>query len=163
MLSDALAAGNTDIAEIPAAYSSFLALRSLIEEKVASGDTPDFERLENVLKPVVRGIERMQSESAGSSREDGNNEGAPSAGIGSNGQAQASAPGTIQSREDCRRALDRVCEYLDRHEPSNPASLFARRAQRMLNMQFLDIMRELSPDSISHLEMLTGAQQRQDF
>lgn len=163
MLSDALAAGNTDIAEIPAAYSSFLALRSLIEEKVGSGDTPDFERLENVLKPVVRGIERMQSQSAGSLREDGNNEGAPSAGIGSNAQVQASAPGTIQSREDCRRALDRVCEYLDRHEPSNPASLFARRAQRMLNMQFLDIMRELSPDSISHLEMLTGAQQRQDF
>jgi hypothetical protein len=29
-------------------------------------------------------------------------------------------------------------------------------------MPFLDIMRELSPDSMSHLEMLTGAQQQQD-
>ncbi|HQH28946.1 MAG TPA: hypothetical protein PLP17_16255, partial [Oligoflexia bacterium] len=82
-------------------------------------------------------------------------------GSGTSGQAAvggaSAAPGTIQSRDDCRRALDRVCEYLERHEPSNPASLFARRAQRMLNMQFLDIMRELSPEAISHLEMLTGA------
>ena len=42
--------------------------------------------------------------------------------------------------------------------------MFARRAQRMLNMSFLDIMRELSPDSMSHLEMLTGANaQQQDL
>jgi type VI secretion system protein ImpA len=163
MLSDAMAAGNTDIAEITAAYNAFLALRSLLEEKVASGDTPDLERLENVLKPVVRGMERMQAQSTGSFNDEGNSEDSSSGGIGSNGHVQASAPGTIQSREDCRRALDRVCEYLERHEPSNPASLFARRAQRMLSLPFLDIMRELSPDSMSHLEMLTGAQQRQDF
>ena len=162
MLSDAMAAGNTDIAEITAAYNAFLALRSLLEEKVASGDTPDLERLENVLKPVVRGMERMQAQSTGSFNEEGNSEDSSSGGIGSNGHVQASAPGTIQSREDCRRALDRVCEYLERHEPSNPASLFARRAQRMLSLPFLDIMRELSPDSMSHLEMLTGAQQQQD-
>lgn len=163
MLSDAMAAGNTDIAEITVAYNSFLALRSLLEEKVASGDTPDLERLENVLKPVVRGMERMQAQSTGSFSEEGNSEGSPSGGIGANGQVQASATGTIQSREDCRRALDRVCEYLERYEPSNPASLFARRAQRMLSLPFLDIMRELSPDSMSHLEMLTGTQQQRDF
>ena len=163
MLSDAMAAGNTDIAEIAVAYNSFLALRSLLEEKVASGDTPDLERLENVLKPVVRGMERMQAQSTGSFSEEGNSEGSPSGGIVANGQVQASATGTIQSREDCRRALDRVCEYLERHEPSNPASLFARRAQRMLSLPFLDIMRELSPDSMSHLEMLTGTQQQRDF
>jgi type VI secretion system protein ImpA len=163
MLSDAVAAGNTDIAEIGRAYSSFLALRALLEEKVSSGDTPDLERLESVLKPVARGLERIAAQGADATNGDLNSDGSSSpAGTGGNSQALVSAPGTIQSREDCRRALDRVCDYLERQEPSNPASLFARRAQRLLSMPFLDIMRELSPDSMSHLEMLTGAQQQQD-
>jgi len=58
------------------------------------------------------------------------------------------------------RALERVCVYLEKNEPSNPAGLFVRRAQRLLNMPFLEIMREMSPDSMSHLEMLTGAKPR---
>jgi len=53
--------------------------------------------------------------------------------------------------------LQRVCDYLERHEPSNPAALFVRRAQAMLDRNFLDIMLELSPDSVQHLKMLTGA------
>ena len=67
-----------------------------------------------------------------------------------------SAPGEIRSREDVRRALERICEYLERYEPSNPAALFARRAERMLDKGFLDIMRELSPDNMHHLQTLMG-------
>ncbi len=159
MLSDALAAGNTDIACVPEAFQTYGALRSLLDDRVSAGDSPDMERLENVLKPVARGIERLLSQGSADGAAGGGD--SESDGSGTSGQAAvggaSAAPGTIQSRDDCRRALDRVCEYLERHEPSNPASLFARRAQRMLNMQFLDIMRELSPEAISHLEMLTGA------
>ena len=110
------------------------------------------DRLDGVLKPVAQGVARLRSSALASEAEADtvSEDGGVVVVRGSGG------PGVIQSREDARRALDRVCEYLERHEPSNPASLFARRAQRLLSMQFLDIMRELSPDSISHLEMLTG-------
>jgi type VI secretion system protein ImpA len=76
---------------------------------------------------------------------------------GSGGRGGPANAGEIRTREDVRRTLQRICDFLERHEPSNPASLFARRAERMLDMKFLDIMQELSPDTMSHLHMLTGA------
>jgi type VI secretion system protein ImpA len=64
--------------------------------------------------------------------------------------------GDVRSREDVRRALQRVCAYLEQHEPSNPASLFARRAERMLGMDFIEIVKELSPDSMQQIQIVTG-------
>ena len=63
----------------------------------------------------------------------------------------------VQSRADARLALQKVYAYLERDEPSNPAALFARRAERLLDRGFLDIMHELMPDALSQLETLTGA------
>ena len=54
------------------------------------------------------------------------------------------------------RMLDLVCGYLERHEPSNPAPLFIRRAQRLMTKNFVDIVRDLLPDSLSNLEKLAG-------
>lgn len=153
-LTDALAAGNTDIAAVIDAYSNYKALRALLDERVSVAEAPDMDRLDGVLKPVAQGFERLRQSSDTQSAADDESvaeDGAVSVVRGAGGS------GVVQNREDARRALDRVCEYLERNEPSNPASLFARRAQRLLSMPFLDIMRELSPDSMSHLEMLTGA------
>jgi type VI secretion system protein ImpA len=156
-LIDALASQSDSLLAISSAYDSYIALRKLVEDKVTALEMPDFERLSSVLKPVQRAIERLKSTAA---EEVSDDERGDLGAIGASPQG-VSVSGVIQSREDARRALERVCEYLERTEPSNPAALFARRAQRLLNMPFLDIMRELSPDSISHLEMLTGSQGRQ--
>jgi type VI secretion system protein ImpA len=156
-LIDALASQSDSLLAISSAYDSYIALRKLVEDKVTALEMPDFERLSSVLKPVQRAIERLKSTAA---EEVSDDERGDSGASGASPQG-VSVSGVIQSREDARRALERVCEYLERTEPSNPAALFARRAQRLLNMPFLDIMRELSPDSISHLEMLTGSQSQQ--
>ncbi|SMC25006.1 type VI secretion system protein ImpA [Andreprevotia lacus DSM 23236] len=65
-------------------------------------------------------------------------------------------PGVIRSRADVDRQLEAICSYLERAEPSNPAPLLLRRAQRILSMDFIDIIRELTPDSVGHIEMLAG-------
>jgi len=162
VLADAMAAGNESIAAVAAAFDTFNALRALLEDRVSAADMPDLDRLASVLKPVASGIARVQAQSGGVAALDDSNVAGGETGAGGSMPAMVAMSGVIQSRDDARRALEKVCEYLERHEPSNPASLFARRAQRMLNMQFLDIMRELSPDSMSHLEMLTGANVQQD-
>ena len=158
MLRDSLASGNADIDSIGQAYDSYLGFRQLLEDKVSAADMPDFDCLVNVLKPVAMGIRNLTSGQASGADAEGIADQGASTGTGA---TVAGGSGLVQSREDARRALERVCEYLERHEPSNPAALFARRAQRMLSMSFLDIMRELSPDSMSHLEMLTGANAQQ--
>ncbi|TDF23676.1 type VI secretion system protein TssA, partial [Delftia tsuruhatensis] len=40
---------------------------------------------------------------------------------------------------------------------SNPAPLLIRRAARFMRMGFMDILRELSPDSLAQVEVITGA------
>lgn len=166
VLSTALAENNAELSAVMDAYATYQALRSLVDDRVSAADSPDMDRLTTVLKPVARGLEHIRA-AAGGGTEGSASEGealdaAPGTTPSAVGGGASGAVGAIQSREDVRRALDRVCEYLERTEPSNPASLFARRAQRMLNMPFLELMRELSPDSLSHLETLTGAQAQQE-
>lgn len=158
LLSDALISGNSDVTAVVDAYKSYVSLRELLDEKVSIEERPDLERLESVLKPVAQGIQHLQNAGTADG-ESGSEAGSSETGLGGRGPGGS---GAVQSREDARRALDRVCEYLERHEPSNPAALFARRAQRLLDMPFMDLMRELSPDSMSHLEMLTGVKPPQD-
>jgi type VI secretion system protein ImpA len=45
---------------------------------------------------------------------------------------------------------------MERHEPSNPAPLFIRRAQRLIQMNFVEIVKDLMPDSLGQLEKLAG-------
>ena len=154
-----LASGSKELAAIAEAYASYQAMRTLVEDRVSAAEAPDMQRLSGVMKPVARGLEYMRAAAAGAAG------GTTSDDLTANsatGEAlvmssfAVGGTGAIQNRDDVRRALDRVCEYLERHEPSNPASLFARRAQRMLGMPFLELMRELSTDSVPQLETLTG-------
>jgi type VI secretion system protein ImpA len=69
--------------------------------------------------------------------------------------AQAT-PGTIASRDDALRMLDRVCEWIERNEPSHPAPLLIRRAQRLMTKSFVEIIRDLAPDGMSQVQMLAG-------
>ncbi len=77
---------------------------------------------------------------------------------GSGGVVQQSVrlDGKIATREDAIRALDRVCEYYERNEPSSPLPLLIRRAQRLASKSFLDIIRDLAPDAVSQAEAWGG-------
>lgn len=66
------------------------------------------------------------------------------------------ASGQIQSRADIVQQIDQMCDYLAKHEPSNPAPLLLRRAQKILSMDFLQLMNELNPDGVSQIEHLAG-------
>lgn len=159
ILTSAIAANSVELTAVTEAYTSYQALCKLVDDRIDAAEAPDMQRLADVLKPVARGLERLRAAAAASESPDDASAHPGDAAIGG-GASAAGAGGSsaVQNRDDVHRALERVCAYLERHEPSNPASLFARRAQRMLSMPFLDIMRELSPDSVSHLETLTGKQ-----
>ena len=68
----------------------------------------------------------------------------------------ASAPGIIRTREDVVRTLGSVCDWIERHEPSNPAPLLIRRAQRLMSKSFLDLVRDLAPEGLAQLENIAG-------
>ena len=66
------------------------------------------------------------------------------------------APGEITSREDAIRQLDRVCDWIERHEPSHPAPLLIKRAQRLMHKNFFEIIRDLAPDGLDSVEKIAG-------
>ena len=65
-------------------------------------------------------------------------------------------PGEITSRDDAIRQLERVCAWLERHEPSHPAPLLIRRAQRLMRKSFFEIIRDLVPDGVESIERIAG-------
>jgi len=77
-------------------------------------------------------------------------------GDGAIGAATQRLTGEITSREDVLRALDKICEYYNRYEPSSPLPLLLTRAKRLATRSFLDIIRDLTPDSLSQAESLGG-------
>ncbi len=71
-------------------------------------------------------------------------------------QNQTPQSGVLRGREDAIAQLLAVAAFVEKTEPTNPAPLLIRRAVRLMRMGFIDILRELSPDSLSQIENITG-------
>jgi type VI secretion system protein ImpA len=69
---------------------------------------------------------------------------------------QISNVGVLRSRDDAISQLLAVADFVEKTEPTNPAPLLIRRAARLMRMGFIDILRELSPDSLPQIENITG-------
>ena len=63
---------------------------------------------------------------------------------------------SVDSRQDAIRAIELVCAYLERSEPTNPAQLLLRRAARVIDKNFLELVRELAPDSVKEVARIMG-------
>ena len=69
--------------------------------------------------------------------------------------------GEIRSTKDVMQALERICVYYDRHEPSSPIPLLLRRAQRLVDKKFLEIIEDLSPDAMKQVQQVSGGGKKQ--
>jgi type VI secretion system protein ImpA len=81
-------------------------------------------------------------------------EGAP--GDGAEAPDKGEGHGKLRSRADARRQLESICDFLERTEPSHPAPLLIRRAARLLDLSFLDIIRDIAPGAAGEIENLGG-------
>lgn len=120
---------------------------------------PDFTELLRVLKQAEQAVKnRMDQRTAA------NSQGAPpddkpgAAGAGSPAGETASGVlrGEVRSREDVLRAIDAICAYYARAEPSSPVPLLLQRGRRLVTMSFLDIVKDMVPESIPSLQKIAG-------
>jgi len=63
---------------------------------------------------------------------------------------------SLTSRADAQLMLEKVKHYFTLHEPSHPAPLMIDRVQRMIELDFMDIIRDLAPDGVHQLENIFG-------
>lgn len=74
----------------------------------------------------------------------------------SSANAGPSLTGGVHSRDDVLRALNKVLDYYATYEPSSPVPILIRRAQKLVTLEFIDIIRELTPAAIDQLRMIGG-------
>ncbi len=68
----------------------------------------------------------------------------------------AAIRGEVRSRDDVLRAIDAICAYYARAEPSSPVPLLLQRCRRMVTMSFVDILKEMLPESVAGLQKIAG-------
>lgn len=128
---------------------------ALLSERVGSSQGIDFKPLQAVLYPVRQLVERCAGDS-GSEPEQAVDEAVAGEG-GAAPVARVARPGEINSRADVLQTLDRLCDFLARTEPGSPVPMVLRRAQKMMNMNFLELMNDLAPDGLNQAERVVGA------
>jgi type VI secretion system protein ImpA len=121
----------------------------ILDEQLGGATGPDLQPLIRLLRGLDTACRRAGGESTRA-------EAAPTQGSADSLRGTGEASGAIASRDDVVHALDRLCEWIERHEPSNPAPLLLRRAQRLMSKSFLDIVRDLAPESLVQIEKLAG-------
>lgn len=64
--------------------------------------------------------------------------------------------GAINSPSDVSNALDRIMVYYRRQEPSSPIPILLERAKRLVNADFLTIMKDMAPQGIDNIHLIGG-------
>ena len=140
------------------AVSSAPELRTVVDDSVAQlqafeaaldgflgSAAPDLLPLNRFVKAVAALMPRAMSD-----------DGPAAGGEGGSGAGRGVLTGQVSNRADALRAIDMVCEFLERTEPSNPAPLFLRRARQLVNHNFLQLMKELAPEAMANVARTVG-------
>jgi type VI secretion system protein ImpA len=137
------------LAAMAACHEHVRGIEVIIAAKVGASRAPDLKTLRSVTQCLADAARAARGESASEA-------GAPGEAAAAGAPARGGVPGSIGTRDDALRALDRVCEWIERHEPTNPAPLLIRRAKRLMTKNFMDIIRDLAPDGLSQVERIAG-------
>lgn len=64
--------------------------------------------------------------------------------------------GSVESRQQVLQALDLVCSYYSKHEPSSPVPLLVQRVRRLVELDFLGIIADLTPEALDKMRSVAG-------
>ncbi|ELY6346463.1 type VI secretion system protein TssA [Cronobacter muytjensii] len=136
------------------------AIRSILVSHFGESGVPEMEQLQKLTSIVAQACQPGEGHAPQDVEETQTQaENAPAA-------VSASAPARVvetdwrnvqlQTRDDAQLMLEKVKQYFARHEPSHPAPLMIERVQRLIEMNFMDLIRDLAPDSVHQVENIIG-------
>jgi type VI secretion system protein ImpA len=146
------------LAGLEAAEASFRRVDAAFSAHAPVGAQPDF-------APLFQSLRRMRKAAAAHLPE----ESKPASAAGEDAAETAaprspaaglSAPGQIGSREDVLKALDAICAYYARHEPTSPVPLALKRARSWVTLDFFSLLTDIAPDSLNDARRVLGQSER---
>lgn len=130
------------------ALAAVARIHSLLVDKLGDTQAPDLQPLSAMLHAIVHAVEKNLNDIPEQPTQDASSAAMPS--------DQLSLSSSIRSREDVIRLLDKICLYIERTEPANPAPLLIRRAQRLMSKNFIEIINDLAPESLAQIRHIAG-------
>lgn len=149
------------------AEENIRAIMAVFSERTP-GQGPDLDPLVKLTRHIARHLEAHAgaAEGAGDTAAEAAEAEAPGGapasagpGAGSAAGVGAAAVGGINSPADVSNALDRIVAYYRRAEPSSPVPLLLERAKRLVNADFLTIMKDLAPAGIDNVHLIGGIEE----
>ena len=132
----------------------------LTKTLAGKGGSEDFGELMSTLQRMEGILLPLAEPPPGSTDSDGADPDS-SAGAGQGGKSGSSDSGSsgsgVRSREDIVRQLDSICAYYSRCEPSSPIPMILRRVQKMVSMDFVQLMAELDLSDAAKLKAAMGS------
>lgn len=133
-------------------------IETLLTERVGTARAIDLSALSRLLRHAAALIGEHVGDDTAAANEasvDGADGGQPG-GATSASPVAASPPGEVSSRQDVIKALDRICAYYERHEPSSPVPLLLMRARRLVDKNFMEILEDLAPEGLGQARQVSG-------
>ena len=139
--------------------NSVHALDDFLVDTVGRGAAPSFDPLIKALDKGVRLFEGIggaeaAAEAAGAEATAAGGTGA--AATAAAGPKKASISGEIQSLEDVRKMIAKICDYYAANEPSSPVPILLQRANKLVGKDFLSLLDNLTPSGKSVMDSLIG-------
>ena len=150
-LKEALASATESAVAIPAAF----------DENAGYGTGPDFTELVKLLRDMQRMLDTYAQAAPAEDAEPVADAGPAAAGgapaaVRSTPVMSIATMGPPTNRADALRLLELVVEFYERHEPSSPLPLLIKRARRLAELGFMDILRDMAPDGVTQAQQVAG-------
>lgn len=117
------------------------------------GQGPDLDPLIKMLKKAKGRLTDALGGSASEEAADGNAD--------ESAEIAASAPrgaggGAINSSTNVLHAIDQIIAYYQRTEPSSPVPMLLLRAKKLVNADFMTIVRDMAPGGVDNVNLISG-------
>jgi type VI secretion system protein ImpA len=149
---------------IAGSLESLSAIDRAVDEAVGAGKGVDLMPLEKQLGEMKKLVDLEVAKRGGGAHPlvNGEDAAAPAAetprGVAGPG---AAAGGPCRSRDDVLLLIDRICRYYADYEPSSPVPLILNRTKRLVTMNFLDILKELTPGGVQEFGTIAGIKEEE--
>ncbi|HEY4366084.1 MAG TPA: type VI secretion system protein TssA [Steroidobacteraceae bacterium] len=144
---------------IDASLEHLNAIQHILLDK-ADGIPEDLKSLASDLKEMKTLVDGHLTRRGGGSSAAGADDMAAQSDQDGEAPVVGGAPGAIRNRTDVIATLERICDYYAKAEPSSPVPMLLQRAKRLVNKDFMEIIRDLTPNAISEAEVIGGLEKR---
>jgi type VI secretion system protein ImpA len=137
------------------------AIDAFLTKTVGAGRAINFKELEAVIKKAKGQLANyLAKRGVGSGAEASDEAGAGAVGGGGGGGGGGAGPisGDVRTPQDVIKLIDKICSYYEKNEPSSPIPLLLKRAQRLVSKNFLEVIKDLTPNTLREVEALGGIQ-----